>query len=373
MSLIEFNTCSSAPSIIEKKRDCYLFLVAKEIAQKWNESIPSYAYGVGSTFLEKMQHRHVKKAKDHREQRLYLLALDCALAANILIPKYSHNIGKSVWQNLRKKAISPNDCDLYVLAMEVALFFNKAVPPYTPGTGEKLWTSIKEQHDITQVHTLDLKGMLTTCPTAIFELTGLTYLDLSDTPIKNLPSTEELSLFSLTNLHSLFLKNCKLTKFAIPQSSQRLPKMEQLDLSNNQLSSVPLAVGKMRKLKELNLSCNHLTSIDESDNFGKDIQIINLRFNRIYNINLSFHNLPHLFQLNLNDNPIESASFSSAATPNIRGLTLPLPVFVQNAKQISQLAHLRELILTKCNEYNGKIPTISLDSLGARQVKIDFL
>lgn len=373
MNIVDFNTHPMSPSNIEKKRDCYLFLIAKEIAHKWNESIPSYAYGVGSAFLELMQKRHVKKQKTYREQRLYLLALDCALAVNILIPKYSHNIGKAVWQKLRKKAISPKDCSLYVLAMEVALFFNKAIPPYYPDKGEQLWKSLKEQHDITQVHTLDLRGMLTTCPTEIFELTGLTYLDLSDNPLKSLPSTEELSLFKLTKLHSLFLKNCQLTSFAIPLSNECLPKMEQLDLSNNQLSCVPPAVCKMRKLKELNLSNNRLTSIDESANFGKEIQIINLRSNRINDISLGFHDLPHLFQLNLNDNQIESAYFSSAATPNIRALTLPLSVFVRNSEQISQLAHLRELILTKCSEYNGKIPTRNLNTLGARQVKIDFL
>src|SRR5687768_9403987 len=79
---------------------------------------------------------------------------------------------------------------------------------------------------------LDLNGMffghLTEIPDAVFELSQLTVLDLSDNQLTSLPE----SISRLKKLTSLGLRKNKLT--SLPEFTKTLQNLTLLDLSDNQ-------------------------------------------------------------------------------------------------------------------------------------------
>ena len=80
--------------------------------------------------------------------------------------------------------------------------------------------------------------------------TGL--LDLSGNQLTSLPA----EIGKLTNMTRLDLNGNQLT--SLPAEIGVLTKLWQLDLSGNQLTSLPAEIGELTNLKELNLRGNHL-------------------------------------------------------------------------------------------------------------------
>jgi len=85
-----------------------------------------------------------------------------------------------------------------------------------------------------------------------------------------------------------------------------LRKVKSIDLSNNQIESLPDDFIKLEGIHTLDLSKNHLTKLPE--NFGqlKSLKQLDLFNNRIKNLPLSFSELTKLEYLDLKNNPLDN-------------------------------------------------------------------
>nr|KAF6506308.1 leucine rich repeat containing 40 [Rousettus aegyptiacus] len=97
-------------------------------------------------------------------------------------------------------------------------------------------------------------NQLTSLPSAIRELENLQRLNVSHNKLKILP--EEIT--NLRNLKGLYLQHNELT--CIPEGFEQLFNLEDLDLSNNSLTTVPAGFS-LSSLVRLNLSSNQLKSL----------------------------------------------------------------------------------------------------------------
>jgi CCR4-NOT transcription complex subunit 6 len=82
-------------------------------------------------------------------------------------------------------------------------------------------------------------------------------LDMGGVQIKNLPPTS--GLFTFTFLINLYLNHNALT--SVPPEISRLRHLELLDLSGNNLQTLPSEMGMLTKLRELYLFDNHIAII----------------------------------------------------------------------------------------------------------------
>ncbi|KAI0239255.1 Leucine-rich repeat-containing protein 40 [Massospora cicadina] len=132
-------------------------------------------------------------------------------------------------------------------------------------------------------------------------LLGLTRLDLSFNKLKELP----LELSQLQSLRNLKLNNNQLGSF--PETVLEFKFLEHLDLSHNRIPSLPFLTGgssaKFPVLKTLNAHMNRLTNVDtgpEAD-FGQLQQLI-LSDNQLTSIGKILHRTPRLTVLAVANN-----------------------------------------------------------------------
>lgn len=80
---------------------------------------------------------------------------------------------------------------------------------------------------------------------------------------------------------------------SLPDSITTLVNLEILDLSNNNLTSLPESIGNLVNLKRLNLSRNQLTSLPKSFNDLVNLEILNLFLNQLETLpdTTNFNNL----------------------------------------------------------------------------------
>ena len=87
------------------------------------------------------------------------------------------------------------------------------------------------------------------------EIKELKVLNLSNNNLTSLPK----EIGNLKQLLQLFLYDNKLT--SLPKEIGDLNQLEVLNVRNNQLTSVPKEIGDLKQLKELDLGDNQLTSV----------------------------------------------------------------------------------------------------------------
>ena len=103
---------------------------------------------------------------------------------------------------------------------------------------------------------LDLSRLaLRSLPPELWQLNKLTNLDLSGNEISRLPS----AIGILTNLTFLNLSQNLLT--SLPENIWQLAKLTRLDLSKNKLTILSSEIRKLTNLASLNISDNQLTSL----------------------------------------------------------------------------------------------------------------
>ena len=86
-------------------------------------------------------------------------------------------------------------------------------------------------------------------PSFFDNMPELHFLDLSDTKIRNLPS----SLFKISKLKVLLLRNCICLEKLQPEIRE-LKKMEELDLSGTELYDLPAEISQLEHMKRIHLS-----------------------------------------------------------------------------------------------------------------------
>ncbi|KAG8251630.1 hypothetical protein J6590_075217 [Homalodisca vitripennis] len=132
----------------------------------------------------------------------------------------------------------------------------------------------------------------------------LAMLRLDNNPLYYLSSYTRFELSRLGNLKILNLANTGLYYL----DSLYLPSLEVLDLSNNRLSSVPLAFEKMTSLRHLDLSDNRISSLYGLSLVSlSQLEFLSLAGNGMIYLWHDFQSLYNLQELHLNDNMLEHA------------------------------------------------------------------
>lgn len=115
---------------------------------------------------------------------------------------------------------------------------------------------------------------------------------------------KKLNLKEKINDDCLDLSLCNLEKVPIKEILE-FPKIKKLNLSFNQLTTLPPDFSKLQHIKEIDLSKNHLKTLP--DNFGAlvNLKTLDLLGNQLATLPTSFSELKSLQWLDLKDNPLE--------------------------------------------------------------------
>ncbi|XP_068116371.1 p53-induced death domain-containing protein 1 [Hyperolius riggenbachi] len=167
------------------------------------------------------------------------------------------------------------------------------------------------------------KGLLSSLPPDLSQLSLLQHLDLSFNSFTELPacvtalpllSTLHLGYNLLTalpddicqlkSLTSLMVMSNQLTR--VPASIGQFNTLEVLDLSNNKLVSLPEEIGDLQQCVELDLSGNSLTNLPDALCNLVSLKQLYLFNNCLVTVPAGLASLPHLTQLCLQNNKLRS-------------------------------------------------------------------
>lgn len=133
---------------------------------------------------------------------------------------------------------------------------------------------------------------------AIFDLTILNLLNISDTTLQELPA--EVS--NLTNLQSILLYGNQLK--SLPSSIGKLDKLKVLDVSRNQLTTLPDEIAQLVNLAAINVSNNQLESFPELSVCAK-LGVLDVSYNRLTEFpNVCVETMSNLSEINVKANQI---------------------------------------------------------------------
>lgn len=140
---------------------------------------------------------------------------------------------------------------------------------------------------------------ITELPRQLFMCHGLKYLDLSDNEIGTMPP----AVSSLTNLHHLNINRNSLT--SIPETMKALKYLMFLDLSVNPLEKLPDAITNLTALQELYLNDTYLEYLP--GNFGRlsNLRILELRDNYLMILPKSLSRSTELLRLDIGQNDVQ--------------------------------------------------------------------
>ena len=141
-------------------------------------------------------------------------------------------------------------------------------------------------------------------------------LDVSSNNIVSLPET----VSKLKDLELLYLNNNKIRN--IPDSFSELKKLRYLNLSENKLEKVDDLFSHLNKLKILILSSNRISKISGDIFKLKNLFTLQLSFNKIKNFPKDFTGLESIEYLLANNNEIEILPESIGEMKNLKYLTL---------------------------------------------------
>ncbi|XP_040896012.1 leucine-rich repeat-containing protein 40 [Toxotes jaculatrix] len=160
------------------------------------------------------------------------------------------------------------------------------------GASDRWW----EQTDLTKL--LLSSNQLTQLSDDIRLLPGLTTLDLHDNQLSSLPS----ALGELQELQQLRLSHNQLT--SLPAELCSLKNLHSLTIQQNLLESLPEELGQLKNLTELDLSNNHLTCLPSSLGCLTSLQKLNLSQNKLSCLPDSLAQLKHVKLLDCSRNQL---------------------------------------------------------------------
>lgn len=128
----------------------------------------------------------------------------------------------------------------------------------------------------------------------------ITAIDLSNQNIDTIPS----EVFSNLQLKVLLLKNCGLKH--IPEAIQSLSHLQVLNLSDNFLTQLPGEIENLKNLTILNLSKNNISVLTPKIGQLISLQTLNLSHNYLKTLPAEIAALTHLQFLDIRDNNLET-------------------------------------------------------------------
>ena len=197
------------------------------------------------------------------------------------------------------------------------------------------------------------------------EIQKIDYLDFSNNSISELGSqlsgvAEQLRVFDLSsnsfkvlpdcvtqlckNLTSLYLKDNLIE--SLPESFENLKMLEELSLSNNQLTEFP-SLQHLNYLSVLDLSHNKIKEI-KRENLPAEclLEEFSMHHNEITEIPESIGLLPNLIVLNLNNNQISSVPESFSSLKQIQEIHLAFNNLSRVPLSLGRLTDLLKFDLT---------------------------
>ena len=161
-------------------------------------------------------------------------------------------------------------------------------------------------------------------PEAIAQLSNLRELDLSDNQLTTLPE----AIAQLSNLRELDLSDNQLT--TLPEAIAQLSNLRELDLSDNQLTTLPEAIAQLSNLRELYLRNNQLTTLPEAIAQLSNLSGLHLRNNQLTTLPEAIAQLSHLSGLDLRNNQLTTLpeaikQLSQLEKLDLRGNQLNIP------------------------------------------------
>lgn len=122
-----------------------------------------------------------------------------------------------------------------------------------------------------------------------------------------LPSSQDLVCKNMMCEHVGSSCACKLSLVL-----ERLPQLQEMDLSNNQLRFLPESTFQLAQLTRLDLSRNQLTELSASVAQLQQLQVLDLSHNRIVRLpEDALLALPKLREIRIAGNPLELESVTS--------------------------------------------------------------
>ncbi|KAF5428813.1 Leucine-rich repeat (LRR) protein [Candidatus Methanophagaceae archaeon] len=151
-----------------------------------------------------------------------------------------------------------------------------------------------------------------------------TELDLSRNQLTSLP----VEIEKLKNLTELNLSYNQLNK--LPAEIGKLKNLTTLNLSHNQLTTLPAEIGKLKNLAKLDLSWNQLTTLPAEIGKLTNLTKLDLSWNQLETLPAEIVELKNLTTLNLSGNqlktlPAEIVELKNLTTLNLSGNPLESP------------------------------------------------
>ncbi len=222
---------------------------------------------------------------------------------------------------------------------------------------------------------------LSTLPKSLFTLTNIHSLDIRNNPIvtlpKNLPALkvdqqqwEQLhsQIMEMESLRHLHLSNIGLT--SLPEEISFLRNLESLFLQGNQLTTLPNNIGQLTKLRVLNISRNSLKKIPPSFFQLETLKDVNLSKNRLTEFSKEWGSLVQLTTIILNNNRLSEVPDTLIHLSKLRTLDLSNNRLIHLPESIGYISSLVNLSVS--NNYTlTQFPNkLSLPNL--RSINISF-
>ncbi|NEP81305.1 MAG: GTPase [Okeania sp. SIO3B3] len=211
--------------------------------------------------------------------------------------------------------------------------------------------------------------ILTEIITYILELKllELEILNLSSNQLTTLPEL----ITKFTNLTTLDLSSNQLT--ILPKSISKFTNLTTLDLRGNQLTTLPESIGKFSNLNTLDLRGNQLTTLPESIGKLSNLNTLDLRGNQLTTLPELISKLTNLTKLSLSVNKLTTLPESISKLSNLNILDLSGNQLTTLPESISKLTNLTRLSLsvnklTTLPESIGKLSNLNTLVLSGNQL-----
>ena len=132
---------------------------------------------------------------------------------------------------------------------------------------------------------------------------------------------------------------------AVPAEVGRLSALEELDLNDNQLTSLPAEIGQLTLLETLNLRGNQLTSVPAEIGQLTALLLLDLEENQLTSLPAEIGQLGSLLSLTLEGNQLTSLPAEIGQLASLESLTLDHNQLTSLPAEIGQLASLKHLYL----------------------------
>lgn len=179
--------------------------------------------------------------------------------------------------------------------------------------------------------TLDISdNRFATLPNEISRFTLLRHLNVSDNRLIELP----VVLGELTKLEVILAMNNLIT--SIPKEIGNLRNLKQVNLSNNQITEFPVMLCGLKQLDVLDISRNRITVVPLQ---VKELQVteLNLNQNQISSLSEEIASSPKLKTLRLEENCLQVTAFTPRILKESKICNLLVDGNLFNSKQFTDL------------------------------------